>query len=268
MPWDLTFPTDSLDARVEYRGILAQLREHPEVAELSELGRAFRHTATGHTATTVVRVFLRGEDGPRSTPPVQDRWLRELGFQHREIESPEPPWESRIHQVPYGEPNQNGDVFPRPNLPPLGLTREVQEGILSEYLRTSEGRTRLAQSMAAPLRRNLDYQSIARRTFLVEELPPGALPVYDRDPEVTPMVTAYRDPPLWVQVGAWGYCARTDEYFEVMERLSRGEVRIRPWRSSEVRTTDVDWLYERCEPCDQPADPRPIWERLLDEDAL
>jgi hypothetical protein len=38
--------------------------------------------------------------------------------------------------------------------------------------------------MAAPLRRNLDYQSIARRTFMVEELPAGALPIYDRDPDL------------------------------------------------------------------------------------
>lgn len=32
-----------------------------------------------------------------------------------------------------------------------------------------------------PLRRNLDYQSIARKTFLVEQLPDGALPIYDKE---------------------------------------------------------------------------------------
>ena len=34
---------------------------------------------------------------------------------------------------------------------------------------------------APPLRRNIDYSSAGRRTFLVEQIP--GLPVYDRDPE-------------------------------------------------------------------------------------
>ena len=57
-------------------------------------------------------------------------------------------------------PNANGDVFPLPRLTlPLGPS--------TPFL---------------PLRRNIDYQSHSSRTFLIEQLPEGALPVYDRDP--------------------------------------------------------------------------------------
>lgn len=43
---------------------------------------------------------------------------------------------------------------------------------------------RLAQSMAAPIRRRLDYQGIARKIFSVTPLPAGALPTYDKGVDV------------------------------------------------------------------------------------
>lgn len=43
-------------------------------------------------------------------------------------------------------------------------------------------------NMAGPIRRSLDYQNIARRTFLVEQLPTGALPIYDTDIDVSSVV--------------------------------------------------------------------------------
>jgi len=57
-------------------------------------------------------------------------------------------------------------------------------GIIGSYLSSAAGRMRLAQSMVAPLRTRLDYQGIARRAFLVEQLPQGALPLYDKLPDV------------------------------------------------------------------------------------
>src|SRR5271157_3201065 len=39
---------------------------------------------------------------------------------------------------------------------------------------------RLAQSMVRPIRRSLDYQGIARRALVVEQLPQGALPDYNK----------------------------------------------------------------------------------------
>lgn len=57
------------------------------------------------------------------------------------------------------------------------------QGILPGLLNSSTGRAQLAASMAAPLRRNLDYQGIARKIFQVEQLPSGASVIYDKDPK-------------------------------------------------------------------------------------
>jgi len=46
-----------------------------------------------------------------------------------------------------------------------------EEQILFQALSTGEGRSALAQSMMAPIRRSLDYQGIGRRLFQVEEMP-------------------------------------------------------------------------------------------------
>lgn len=40
--------------------------------------------------------------------------------------------------------------------------------------------SQLAKSMAAPIRRRIDYSGIARKVFMVEQLPPGAALTYDR----------------------------------------------------------------------------------------
>jgi len=64
------------------------------------------------------------------------------------------------------------------------LTNEQKQAIISEYIKTAAGRQRLAASMIQPLRFRRDYTSIGRKTFYVEQLPDGALPIYDRDPEV------------------------------------------------------------------------------------
>lgn len=61
----------------------------------------------------------------------------------------------------------------------------TKDYIISKYLSTHFGRSTLAQSMVQPLRTRLDYQGIARKAFAIQQLPQGALPVYDRDPNVT-----------------------------------------------------------------------------------
>ena len=42
--------------------------------------------------------------------------------------------------------------------------------------------------MANPIRRNLDYQGVARRALAVDPLPQGAIPAYDRDIDVAAVV--------------------------------------------------------------------------------
>lgn len=55
-----------------------------------------------------------------------------------------------------------------------------RESIVSQYVRTPNGRAQLAASMMNPLRQRMDFGSLARRMFRVDPLPDGALPVYPR----------------------------------------------------------------------------------------
>lgn len=54
----------------------------------------------------------------------------------------------------------------------------------SPSLISNSGLAALAQAMAAPIRRNLNYHGIARRCLQVQPLPQGALLTYDRDIDV------------------------------------------------------------------------------------
>jgi hypothetical protein len=68
------------------------------------------------------------------------------------------------------------------------ISNELKQQIISEYIKTAAGRQKLAASMVQPLRLRRDYTSVARKAFLVEQLPDGALPIYDKDPNVTAFV--------------------------------------------------------------------------------
>lgn len=64
------------------------------------------------------------------------------------------------------------------------LSNEQKGQLIQKYIGTQEGRQKLAASMQQPLRERRDYSSVGRKAFEVEALPQGALPVYDKDPEV------------------------------------------------------------------------------------
>lgn len=68
------------------------------------------------------------------------------------------------------------------------VSNAVKQRIISEYIKTPAGRAKLAASMTQPLRLRRDYAAVGRKTFLVEQLPDGALPIYDKDPDVTAFV--------------------------------------------------------------------------------
>lgn len=68
------------------------------------------------------------------------------------------------------------------------ISNQVKQEIIQEYIKTAGGRIKLAASMTQPLRLRRDYTSVGRKTFLVEQLPDGALPIYDKDPYVTAYV--------------------------------------------------------------------------------
>ena len=70
----------------------------------------------------------------------------------------------------------------------MSIDTSVKQKLISEYISTPQGRAKLAMSMTQPLRLRRDYMAVGRKTFLVEQLPDGALPIYDKDPDVTAFV--------------------------------------------------------------------------------
>lgn len=68
------------------------------------------------------------------------------------------------------------------------IGKKAKRQAIAKYIKSPQGRQMLAESMIQPLRTRRDYTSIGRKTFLVEDLPDGALPVYDKDPDVTAFV--------------------------------------------------------------------------------
>ncbi len=65
---------------------------------------------------------------------------------------------------------------------------EQRDELIKRALTSEEGKIALGQAMANPIRRNLDYMGIGRKVFVVDPLPQGALPVYDRDIDVSATV--------------------------------------------------------------------------------
>src|SRR5271166_156786 len=70
----------------------------------------------------------------------------------------------------------------------VSLSDSQRDDLVSRAIYTQEGKLSLAQSMANPIRRNLDYHGIARRALVVDPLPQGAMPTYDRDIDVAAVV--------------------------------------------------------------------------------
>lgn len=73
-----------------------------------------------------------------------------------------------------------------------GMTNEQKEYLISKALETEEGRIALAQAMANPIRVSLDYQGVGRKLLVVDPLPQGALPVYDKDVDAKAFVISKR----------------------------------------------------------------------------
>ena len=67
-----------------------------------------------------------------------------------------------------------------------------KEVLIAEALRHPEGRAALAQAMVEPIKIALEYQAIGRKLVMVDELPQGALPRYERDVAVRSYVIPKR----------------------------------------------------------------------------
>jgi hypothetical protein len=58
------------------------------------------------------------------------------------------------------------------------VNKEDFSSFISKYIGSSASRQSLAQAMIQPIRRQLDYQGIARRVFTVEPMPEGGAAYY------------------------------------------------------------------------------------------
>ena len=67
--------------------------------------------------------------------------------------------------------------------PPLAakLVVSQRELIIAQALDNPEARAALSQAMAEPIETSLMYQVVGRSLLMVDELPQGALPRYERD---------------------------------------------------------------------------------------
>lgn len=74
----------------------------------------------------------------------------------------------------------------------MSMTNEQKEYLIAKALETEEGRVALAQAMANPIRVSLDYQGVGRKLLVVDPLPQGALPVYDKDVDARAFVISKR----------------------------------------------------------------------------
>ena len=61
------------------------------------------------------------------------------------------------------------------------ITAAQKHQLMTKMLASQAGRKRIAASIQEPLRKLRDYQAIGRKAMLIDELPDGALPIYDRD---------------------------------------------------------------------------------------
>lgn len=76
----------------------------------------------------------------------------------------------------------------------MGLSQEVSSqkanDMISRAIYTNEGKIALAQAMANPIRKNLDYHGVARKALVVDVLEQGEIPTYERDIDVAATVVS------------------------------------------------------------------------------
>lgn len=138
--WRLNLQSQPLDVRINLRDILHRLLNHPSVESI--------RTESG----VAIIEFQRGVNN----------------FYESDFVGADQLWSCRERSEPSSTINRNGDSLPE-------LT---SERILEVFRQIERQPLRSFSSWINPLRSRIDYQSIARQTFLVEELPQGALPVY------------------------------------------------------------------------------------------
>jgi len=78
------------------------------------------------------------------------------------------------------------------NLNYESLSQDEKEYLVSQALASQEGRVALAASMANPIRFEMDYYAVGRKLVVVDPLPQGVDPVYEKDIRVPAIVVGKR----------------------------------------------------------------------------
>ncbi len=71
---------------------------------------------------------------------------------------------------------------------PTRVSTAAADDLIERAIYSQDGKVALAQAMANPIRRNLDYHGIGRRSLVVDPLPQGAMATYERDVDVQAVV--------------------------------------------------------------------------------
>ena len=69
---------------------------------------------------------------------------------------------------------------------------DERDTMMLKALSSERGRAVIASSMANPIRLSLDYQGVGRKLVVVDPLPQGALPVYDKDVQIPAVLVSKR----------------------------------------------------------------------------
>lgn len=273
--WRLAFPIVTLDDRINMRSAIGHLQTDPHHVRTVLEERQDRQW--------VYRVEFEGE-------PEDPEVLRvQRSYEHYPFPPlTDPPYSLHIQTL---QPTRHD------------VPQEVRERILREYLANPR---RAFPSPLLPLRSRIDYQAATRRTFLVETLPEGALPVYDRDPDPqtpprTVMVSDQHnsprdanltsrlsrwsrlfggDPmppepepptlPLWIVPGVWVRGRENQEMFACVVSIAADrQVTIRNWRRlPEEISLPVSDLERYWEVCQEPKEPALRFDRIMGDDFL
>lgn len=236
--WTYTCGSD-LDAVVTARGLWDLAREDPQVVS----------TTMTHEVSTGWTFRVDTGDNPR--PLNEELWefLRRRSDRVEEFTQQPIVGFERLHLgqfMPLEEPNQNGNT--------------LQEQILNRYLANPDGLASLAQSMAAPIQARRDYTSVARRAFLVDQLPDGARTFYlnDSHEPPPPSVPPWMIPGVWIENVETGIVAQV---FSVNEDVS--SVTLDGWRSDERIVIDLrGFNQEAWRVILEPKEGLPWYERL------
>lgn len=244
----LRFDVGTLDERITMRAELAALRGDPSVLSVTP-------TADAHLGFYEVTLHADCE----STPLV--RRLRDRYGPHLSA--------NPFFDISYVyEPTDPNAV--------VNIPQETRERIIQQALANPDGRRRLFQTLAPPLRSRIDYHAIGRRTFLVDQLPEGALPTYDRDPHPDPEVEVPAPPPeglpelpSWCVVGTW---VRHGSIIGCIFEVATLTVTLAVWREYRSDGSPRLLIRHRRDVASfhllpgEPAPPRTVYQRLLDDD--